>query len=133
MIVTGRSEKVAGWLGRQLGTTFVPPYEAIGILNAKGEPIGAALFNDKADRNIELTVYGYKAFQRGVCRWIAEYCFVKNDCLRITTRTRASNLYIRRLLEHHGWKMEGTLRCWYDDEDAVIYGLTRDDCAVLKW
>ena len=60
--------------------------------------------------------------------WMADYCFIRNNCLRITTRTRVSNLYVRRVLEHHGWKQEGTLRCWYDDEDAAIYGLVRDDC-----
>lgn len=131
MIVTGQSEKVAKWLGEKLGTVFVPPYEAIGILDKDGFKVGAALFNDHADRNIEITVYGSGAFQRDVCRWIARYCFVQLDCLRITARTRVSNLYIRRLLEHHGWKQEGNLRCWYDDEDAALYGLLREDCKFL--
>lgn len=131
MIVTGQSEKVARWLGEKLGTTFNPPYEAIGILDKDGFKIGAALFNDRADRNIELTVYGPGAFRRDVCRWMALYCFVANDCLRVTVRTRVSNLYIRRVIERFGWRQEGTLRCWYDDEDAVIYGLVREDCKFL--
>ena len=48
MIVTGQSEKVAKWLGEKLGAVFVPPYEAIGILDRDGFKIGAALFNDQS-------------------------------------------------------------------------------------
>lgn len=131
MIVTGHSAAVAKWLGDKLGTEFTPPYEAIGILDKDGFRIGAALFNDRADRNIELTTYGPGAFRRDVCVWIAQYCFIKNDCLRITARTRVSNLHVRRVMEKFGWRHEGTLRDWYDDEDAVIYGMTRDDCRFL--
>ena len=110
----------------------MPPFEAIGILNRNGQRIGAAILNDFADRNMELTAYGQGAFQRGVCKWLAKYCFIQNNCRRVTTRTAASNLYVRKLLEHHGWVKEGTLREWYDDDDAIIYGLLRDDCRFLK-
>lgn len=131
MIVVGQSEKVARWLGARLETKFNPPFEAIGILDKDGKAVGGAVLNDFADRNCELTMYAPNVFQRDAYRWIADYAFRVNDCLRMTIRTRASNLYVRRLVEHHGFKMEGTLRCWYDDEDAVIYGLLREDCKFL--
>ena len=133
MIVTGQSAAVARWAGERLGCRFVPPFEAVGILNRHGQRIGAAILNDHADRNIELTCYGPGAFSRGVCVWLAQYCFIQNDCLRVTTRTAASNLYVRRLLERYGWVKEGTLRDWYDSgDDAIHYGLLRDDCKFLR-
>ncbi len=131
MIVTGQSAAVARWAGERLGCVFVPPLTAVGILNRDGKRVGAAIFNDFADRNIELTVYGPGSFQRQVCVWIARYCFIQNDCLRITTRTAASNLYVRKLLEHHGWVKEGTLRDWFSDEDCILYGLLKNDCKFL--
>ena len=132
VIVTGQSDAVARWAGERLGCTFVRPFEAVGILNRHGQRIGAAILNDHADRNIELTCYGPGAFSRGVCVWLAQYCFIQNDCLRVTTRTAASNLYVRKLLEHHGWVKEGTLREWYDDEDCILYGLLKRDCRFLS-
>ena len=132
MIVTNQSAAVARWAGERLGCSFIPPFTAIGILNRFGQRVGAAIFNDYADRNIELTVYGPGAFQRNVCIWMARYCFIQNNCRRVTTRTAASNLYVRKLLEHHGWVKEGTLREWYSDDDAIIYGLLRDDCKFLR-
>ncbi len=133
MIVTGQSAAVARWMGDKLGQEFVPPFEAIGILDRHGKRIGGVIFNDRADRNIEVTIFGPGAYRRDVCVWIARYCFVDNDCLRITGRTRVSNLYIRRVMEKFGWRLEGVLRDWYDDEDAAIYGMTREGCRFLKW
>ncbi len=131
MIVTGQSAAVAKWAGERLGCSFVPPFEAAGILNRHGQRIGAAVFNDFADRNIELTVYGPGAFSKRVCIWMARYCFIQNNCRRVTTRTAASNLYVRKLLEHHGWVKEGSLRDFYDDDDCILYGLLKADCGFL--
>jgi RimJ/RimL family protein N-acetyltransferase len=132
LIVTGQSAAVARWLETRLGQKFLPPYEAIGIVNGKGQRIGAVVLNDFADRNIELTAYGPGAFSRGVLSAISRYCFIQLDCKRITVRTRASNLYVRRVIEKHGAKQEGTLRDWYDDEDAIIYGLLKHECRFLR-
>ena len=133
MIVQGQSAAVARWAGERLGVRFIPPFEAVGILNREGRRVGAAVFNDYADRNIELTVFGQGAFTRGACIWIARYCFIQNDCLRITTRTAASNLYVRKLLEHHGWAKEGTLPDWYGEgDDAIHFGLLRANCKFLR-
>lgn len=118
-------------MGEKLGCKFNPPFVAIGILDRDGYKVGGALLNDFADRNCELTMYAPRVYQRDAYRWVAHYAFIVNDCLRMTIRTRVSNLYVRRLVEHHGFKMEGTLRCWYDDEDAAIYGLVREDCKFL--
>jgi RimJ/RimL family protein N-acetyltransferase len=132
LIVTGQSEAIAKWLEARLGQAFIPPYEAVGILNGKGQRIGAVVLNDYAERNIELTAYGPGAFQRGVIRALARYCFVQLGCNRVTFRTRASNLYVRRVIEKHGAKQEGTLRDWYDDDDAIVYGLLKHECRFLR-
>jgi RimJ/RimL family protein N-acetyltransferase len=132
VIVTGQSESVARWLETRLGQKFLPPYEAVGILNSNGQRIGGVVLNDYSDRNIELTAYGPGAFSRGVLTAISGYCFIQLGCNRITVRTRASNLYVRRVIEKYGAKHEGTLRDWYEDEDAIIYGLLKHECRFLR-
>ena len=131
MLVSDETLQTGEWASRQLGQRFVPPFVAIGIRNKQGELTGAAIFNDRCDRNIEMTAVGRGAFTRGVCRELARYCFVQSKCRRVTTRTRASNLYVRRVLERFGWVEEGVLRHWYDDDDCVVYGLLKKDCRFL--
>ena len=123
---------IRGWLESKLGCTFADPCEVIGILDRTGRPIGAALFNDRSCRNIELTVYGPGAFRRDVCRQIAAYCFDQMRCERITVRTRYGNEKVRAIIERFGWKPEGILRNFYGDDDAVIYGMLRTECRFLN-
>lgn len=131
MIVAGQDKRVAIWAAARLGQTFVPPFVALGI-ERNGELAGAAIFNDFACRNIEMTAVGKGVWTRGVCEEICWYCFKQLGCRRITVRTKATNFKLRRLFERYGAKHEGTLRDWYDDDDCAVYGLLKADCRFLR-
>ena len=82
----------------------MPPFAVLGIEDRFGMLRGAAVFNDFADRNIELTCVGKGAFTRDVCRELAQVAFEVNGCERITIRTRKGNV------AWSGWRCAGAGR-----------------------
>lgn len=60
---------------------------------------------------------------KAVCYWI----FEQLNCTRMTTSTKKRNKRSRRFQEGIGFKFEGKLRKATDNDDIIIYGLTRED------
>lgn len=127
MILKGRSAEMAAWAGRRLGVSFQPPFTAWGIIDRTGAIVGAVVFNDYDARNVEVTVVGRNAFHRDTVREIGRYCFDDLDCRRVTLTTRAGNGLVQRLIERMGGVLEGELRDYYDDDNAVVYGVLKAD------
>lgn len=130
MILRTASDEVAKWAGYQLGTEFVPPFIAWGILDRKGKLIGAVIFNDHADRNVEITTCGIRVYWRGVFREVFRYAFDDLNCERTTVRTRSDNEIVKTFIRKIGFTQEGVLRKWYGDADAIVYGMLKSEC---KW
>ena len=84
------------------------------------------MFNDYEARNIEVTVVG-TGWSRKVLRQIADYVFNQLQCNRASFTTRASNAAVRGFIERLGARQEGIRRAYYADDDAVIFGLLRDE------
>lgn len=127
MILKGHSAEMAAWAGRRLGTSFQPPFTAWGITDRTGAIVGAVVFNDYDARNIEVTVIGPGAFRKDTIREIGRHCFDDLNCKRVSLTTRASNDLVRSLIERMGGELEGRKRDYYDDDDAVIYGVLKTD------
>jgi RimJ/RimL family protein N-acetyltransferase len=125
-------DRAALWAGRRLGQQFLPPYVSFWIADRFGVARGAVVFNDYADRNIELTCVGKGAFTRDVCREMARVAFNVNGCARVTIRTRQSNHALVGMALRWGWRVEGILRRWYGDDDAVVLGMLREECRFLE-
>ncbi len=133
MIIRNASEEVAKWAEFHLGAgVFVYPFEAWGITDRLGKLTGAIVLTDYSERNVELTFVGPGLLKPGVCRELATHCFDTLKCNRVTVRTRSQNRYIRGLIEKMGARQEGILRRYFNDDDAVIYGLLREECRYLK-
>jgi RimJ/RimL family protein N-acetyltransferase len=126
LIIKGRSAEMAAWAGRRANQTFVPPFEAWGIADNEGRITGVVVFNDYTDRNVEVSTVGH-GWTRGVLRAIAHKCFVELNCSRVSVTTRASNSFVRGLVTRLGGKCEGVKRQYFDDDDAVIYGILQDE------
>lgn len=57
--------------------------------------------------------------------------FIQYRCARVTTVAGRGNKRARRLNEGVGFKFEGLIRRgWNGREDAIVYGMLRDEC---KW
>jgi RimJ/RimL family protein N-acetyltransferase len=120
---------VAGWMEAQTGEVIIPPYTAFGIIDPDGQLGGAMVFNDFNEGNVEVSLVAPKRVSRGLLRMAAVYAFSQLDCRRISARTRASNLRVRKFIEKVGFQQEGVLRAYYrDGDDAVLYGLLKGEC-----
>jgi RimJ/RimL family protein N-acetyltransferase len=116
-------------MGGQMGIEIIPPYTALGIVSAHGQLTGGMVFNNQSEADIELSIVAPKRLTRGICRVIAQYAFETAGCMRMTARTRESNLQVRRVIEKVGFRQEGVLRGYYrDGEDAILFGLLRSEC-----
>lgn len=126
MIVKSCSEQVASWAGARLGCTFTPPYVAWGITDKDNGLVGAVIFNDYDASNVEVTCVGHGWTRRNI-REIAKYCFDDLKCTRVSITTRKSNTLVHSLAKRLGAVQEGVKRRYYGDEDAVFYGILKDE------
>lgn len=124
---------VGGWVEARMGIKLIPPYTSFGLLGSDGLLAGAMIFNAFNEGNAEVSIYAPRAVSRGSLRAAASYLFETNGCNRVTARTRASSLRVRRFIEKVGFQQEGVLRAYYQDgEDAILYGLLRSECRWLR-
>jgi hypothetical protein len=111
------------------GQEIVPPYTAFATVAADGQISGAVLFNDLQEASVELSMVATRPLSRALLRLASQYAFGDLRCRRVTARTRASNLPVRRFIEKAGFKQEGVLRSYYPDgDDAILYGLLKSEC-----
>lgn len=66
-------------------------------------------------------------------RAVFAFPFLQCDCARVTTVAGRRNEAARRLNERVGFKFEGLVRhAWDGREDAVLYGMLREECRWLN-
>jgi RimJ/RimL family protein N-acetyltransferase len=58
-------------------------------------------------------------------REIIRYCFER--VRRITMRTKCDNARAIKMLEALGFKREGVMREWFEETDAIVFGLLRSE------
>ena len=119
------TERLTDWMYERHGWRFHEPYTAIGQETDDGRLIFVSVFNNYNGVDIEWTAAG--RWTRGMWRVTLDYIFETNGCRRCTMRTKATNTQTIRSLIHLGAKLEGRLRWYYGDEDALIFGLLKED------
>lgn len=131
IVEAGRDKEVAQWLG-EIGVPITPPYVTLAIVE-KGKIIAAALFNNYQDSNIDLSVVFARpiALTRGNLRALFSYPFKQLGCERVSVRTRANNLKVRKQIRRLGFEPEGKHPRFYGNEAAMSYGMTRSQCRWL--
>lgn len=60
-----------------------------------------------------------------------DYPFNQLGKRRVTALTRKKNKRVRHFVENLGFKYEGTLPHYYQDDDMCVYGLLRANCRFL--
>jgi RimJ/RimL family protein N-acetyltransferase len=101
------------------------------LIERDGEHVGAVILNDyRPGKNIELTVAISGPWSIKDFREIIRYCF--DRVRRITMRTRCDNLRAIRMLEALGFKREGVMREWFEDTDAIVFGLLRSEQRIYR-
>lgn len=120
------------WASEQLGTVFRDPCEAFGIVNRNGHLIGAIILNDYDARNIELTIVGPNSLGKQTAQEVFTVIFNDLDCRRVSLTVPSKNKDIIAKAMRWGWAVEGLKRDYYDEDHAVILGMTRDECRFLR-
>lgn len=135
ILVGGQDQAVAAWAGHELGVTFMQPVAAFGIVDEQSKIKGAAIFNDYyKGGNIELTYLGCGTISRNIIRQLARYAFTGNGVLRVTCKTRKSNVLVRRLLPRLGFRLECTLKNYFGSakgDSALVFVLHKAD--AKRW
>jgi hypothetical protein len=123
---------VAAFIEGKLGIKISEPYEAFGFVSDDKRPLCAFVFNDRSDANMEMTVYAEPGgITRGVLRYIAKYAFDKNNCRRLTVRTKKRNKRVLKLAPRYGFQYECVQKHFYPDDDAVVFRMLKSDCTWL--
>lgn len=135
-VVYDEPERFAAWAAEQLGDGggFQPPYVVIGGADENGEPVAACIFNCYRQKfgDIEITTVGKGRFTRGFWGVILAYVWGVLGCQRITMHMRESNIPAIKLATHFGAKPEGRLRKFYGTEDAIVFGLLKEEARYVK-
>ena len=64
---------------------------------------------------------------REVFRAVLRYPFAQLDCQRVTAATPRRATSTRRFLEGLGFRREGSIRRGFGDDNAIVYGLLREE------
>lgn len=67
---------------------------------------------------------------RSILKAAFGYPFVQLPCVRLTAYTGKNMPHVRQFLERLGFQQEGIVRRGFADDDAVIYGMLKEEC---KW
>ena len=94
--------------------------------------LAVVIYNAVDEKNCGISIASSspKWCTRQVLRAIFSVPFIQYKLNRVTATIRASNIKSRSLVERLGFTLEGELKQYYENESAIIYGLTKDGC---KW
>ena len=108
---------------------------AVGIQDDEGILQAGVVYYNYCNRNIEISIasntprWATKENISGILR----YPFINLDCRRVTAVTSRKNDHVRSFLKRIGFMHEGTLHDALDNDDAVIYGMTKKFFLRSKW
>ncbi|GAA4652548.1 hypothetical protein GCM10023116_48320 [Kistimonas scapharcae] len=94
---------------------------------------GITLYNyTKNDIHIAVYATTPRFLTRTLMANVFGYCFDQLQVDRITTTVQVSNSHANRFNQRIGFVKEGRVRRAISGEDAVLYGMLREDCRWLK-
>jgi RimJ/RimL family protein N-acetyltransferase len=132
VIVIPDAPEVIGYVERTLKIKIAPPAQAFGYVTDDGKAVAAIVVNDFTGANCELTIVAERPVTRAIIRHIAGHAFKKLGCRRVTVRTRKRNKLVQHLALRLGFKFETVAQHFYEDDDAVVYRMKREDCPWIN-
>jgi RimJ/RimL family protein N-acetyltransferase len=134
VLIYGFDGEIALWTARQLGVEGFGPCSAIGVAR-NGEIVAGVVFHRYSGGDIEVSMAATSprwATRQTFARIFA-YPFIQLGVRRITATTKSGNQPVRAFLEYLGFRLEGTLRRFHEDDDAAVYGLLKEECRWLRF
>jgi hypothetical protein len=129
-VVRQDSEAARRYIERELGLHISDPCLGL-VIEQEHRVVGAVILNDYTpEQNIELTAHTKGNWSIADVRGVARYCFAR--VRRITARTSVKNTRAAYMLKALGFKQEGVLRDWFEDGDAIMFGLLRSEQRIYR-
>lgn len=131
-MITWDSEICRPWLEQKVGLKTHPETVFLGqVKRGKLETV-IGFSHYVADTDIEVSVASEATHGgvRGLIAAFLQYVFEQANCLRCTVRVRPSNTAAVALAKRVGFLQEGRLRRGFGDEDALLFGLLREQ---IQW
>lgn len=129
LIVKQADRAAARMMLRTFGYEPLPPYAGL-IVQRDHKTVGFVIAHGATTHDVEVTVAGFGCWTIAVMRSIARWLLGKYS--RITARTRPDNARALKCLRQLGFVEEGRVRGFYGDADALLFGLLRGECRLLR-
>lgn len=108
-------------------------FTALGLVRGD-DLVAGIIYNAYEGANVNMHIGAEKG-----SRWLTpeflfaafEYPFNQLGKRRATAHMAASNKAAIKFAENLGFELEGKMRNYYADDDAVIYGMLRENCRFL--
>lgn len=126
--VTQSDRDAARMMRRTFGYAPPPPFAGL-IIRRGGEIVGFVVAHGGTTHDIEVTVAGRGCWSIAVMRSVARWLFGKYS--RVTARTKPDNAAALKALKTLGFTLEGRVRGFYGDADALLFGLLRGECRLI--
>lgn len=131
-----KEQEAIAWCRKVIGLEGFPGFcRAISVEDDKGFVAVVALSNF-TKRNVDLHIAARpnsKWFSADLFTSVFSYVFEKLGAARVTGLIRASNARCRKFVEHLGFKLEGTMRSAFPDDDLCIYGFLAEEYRAHPW
>jgi RimJ/RimL family protein N-acetyltransferase len=123
-------KEVCEWVGERVGITNFGLCTTLGIADESGLIAGVVFNNYREPATIEATIASTSPrwCSRGTLGVIFGYVFDQLGCRRLTAVTGSKNQPVRAFLCRLGFREEGLLRHGFKEDDAVVFGMIRDEC-----
>lgn len=109
------------------------PFEVMAAVQPPKGVIGAVLYINFRGPSIEMTCAGEPGWlTRSNLRAFFAYPFEQLKVRRVTGIVQRKNKHARQINERLGFKLEGVCKHGFDDGDACVYGLTKQDCRWIR-
>ena len=132
-IVTNIDDYVKAWVAKRIGINGFGPSTAIGV-QKDGQLIAGAVFHDYRPKNgqIEASIASDSPrwATRSVLYSLFAYPFIQCDANRLLVTCDESNDKAMKMNKQLGFTPEGILRQMYYPNDAIIFGMLKNEC---KW
>jgi RimJ/RimL family protein N-acetyltransferase len=108
------------------------PYTAMAAVK-DGKVLGAVLYINYRGPTIEMACAGEPGWlTRENLRGFFAYPFEHLKVRRVTGIVHRKNKHARSINERLGFKLEGVCRHGFEDGDACVYGLIKQDCRWIR-
>ena len=136
VVVYGQEHEIENWVARNLPyvkEAGFGPAQSLGICK-ESEIIAGVIYHRFLGHDIEMSIYttSPKWCSKRILKLIFEYPFIQLGVKRITATIPVSYHKAHRLVTNLGFQKEGRMRYGFDQEDAVIYGLLKEECHFIE-